>query len=268
MWAVVPAVPGCAQFAPDQCRERAGRPFVIHQSHRVGGHRDRDGEPVHDGPEPRPEQSGRRGDHHDRDRRPDPVSGVPGGPPGEGPPGNTQPARIHPAQRVVSPDSHPAQPPPVVGTAPPGVAGGVGAVGVFCTPSRLSSHLPIPSPRVVSNPIVTTASETMTRATVSSTFEVSPLREAPSNPRPMTKMISGSALSFSQPVIPVLDTETSARYCVPTATVPPILVAITGVLLPHGFQGRSRPSCTGVRVEQPLKIYVPLIGHYGVWSKP
>ena len=58
---------------------------------------------------------------------------------------------------------------------------------------------------MVSNPIVTTANETITRATVSSTFEVSPLREAPSNPSPMTKMISGSALSFSQPVIPELD---------------------------------------------------------------
>jgi hypothetical protein len=55
-------------------------------------------------------------------------------------------------------------------------------VGVFWTPNRLSSHLPIPSPSVLYNPIATTANETITSATVSSTLDVSPLLDGAEQP--------------------------------------------------------------------------------------
>ena len=84
----------------------------------------------------------------------------------------------------------------------------MGAVGVFWTPTG-SAALADPQPEL-SSPIATTANETMTSTTVSSTLGVA-LAGGTEHPRPITKMISGSALSFSQPVIPALDTQTSTR---------------------------------------------------------
>ena len=97
--------------------------------------------------------------------------------------------------------------------------------------------------------MATTARDAATRPMVSITLEVSPLRDAPSRPRPMMSMINGSALSFSQPLIPSLDTVTSARYRVPATIFRIAVLVITGALPP--WAGACAAPMHLVRVEHP-----------------
>src|SRR5664279_620198 len=123
------------------------------------------------------------------------------------------------------------QPPGAGDVVTAGADGGAGG-DVACRPSRLSNHFPMPNPNEESRPMATTARDAATRPMVSITLDVSPLRDAPSRPRPMMSMINGSALSFSQPLIPSLDTVTSARYRVPATTFRIAVLVITGALPP------------------------------------
>src|SRR5664279_2180264 len=123
------------------------------------------------------------------------------------------------------------QPPGAGDVVTAGADGGAGG-DVACRPSRLSNHFPMPNPNEESRPMATTARDAATRPMVSITLEVSPLRDAPSRPKPMMSMINGSALSFSQPLIPSLDTVTSARYRVPAMIFRVAVLVITGALPP------------------------------------
>src|SRR5664280_601895 len=135
------------------------------------------------------------------------------------------------------------QPPGAGDVVTAGADGGDGGDGgdVACRPSRLSNHFPMPNPSEESRPMATTARDAATRPMVSITLEVSPLRDAPSRPRPMMSMINGSALSFSQPLIPSLDTVTSARYRVPAIIFRVAVLVITSALPPWAGRLRRTP---------------------------
>jgi hypothetical protein len=64
---------------------------------------------------------------------------------------------------------------------------------------------------VLSSPVASTANETMTSATVSSTLDVSPLREGAEQPETDHEDDQRPRVVLQPPVIPALDTQTSTR---------------------------------------------------------